>query len=384
MKTMAADVTPGVLFWARESAGCSREEIVAKIKQKKVTVETLRAWETGEKKPSYPQFEKPAGYYKRPLALFFLPEPPREEPLERKFRSLPGSYIDRLSSGIRLIVRMARVRQLNLMELHDETPPPGLGRLTALRAGRARGIPRLARAARELLGVPLDVQKEWGGAEIALKRWRDALESLGLWVFKDPFKGEDAYDGFYLADESFPVVYLNNGKSKARQIFTLFHELGHFLLSKGGICFRDDMERELEGSFNRDEVFCNAFAGEFLVPAADLELSRMPGDEEIRRHADAYKVSREVILRKCLDKGLIGWQGYNQRKENRAENFKKRTGGGNPYLNRKAYLGTKYLELAFSKYYQKNISEFQLADYLGVKADGIPGMEAVMYQGRDG
>jgi len=42
------------------------------------------------------------------------------------------------------------------------------------------------------------------------------------------------------------------------------------------------------------------------------------------------------------------------------------------------YLSQKYLELAFSHFYQKRISDSQLADYLGVKARNLSGMENIM------
>ena len=40
------------------------------------------------------------------------------------------------------------------------------------------------------------------------------------------------------------------------------------------------------------------------------------------------------------------------------------------------YLGGRYIEQAFSKYYQHKISRAQLADFLGVKPRSIVGMEA--------
>ena len=44
----------------------------------------------------------------------------------------------------------------------------------------------------------------------------------------------------------------------------------------------------------------------------------------------------------------------------------------------KAYLGEKYIELAFSNYYKNHISFDQLADYLGVKTRNISGVEHLL------
>lgn len=392
MSKLVANINPKILSWARESAGFSVEEVVNKINQEKITFEVIKAWEEGTAKPSYPQFEKLAEYYKRPLALFYLPKPPEEKTLEEKFRSLPIQYIKKLPPKIRFIVRKARIRQLDLMELHNEMPPEETKKLKELKQivqYNQADVKQIARSVREFLGISLEKQKGWQDEDLALKKWRSRLEDLGLWIFKDAFRKQaQEYDGFYLTDDYFPIIYINNSKSKHRQIFTLFHELGHFLLSKGGICFRDDLELKLSGSFQKDEVFCNAFAGEFLVPEDDFSPTRMPDDEEIKNYAKEYKVSKEVILRKCKEKGLIDWDEYNRRKRNWAKTFNltktsygESKGGGDYYLNQRAYLGNKYLELVFSQYDQKNISEFQLADYLGVNVNSLSKLKAVMYQG---
>lgn len=393
MSKLAANITPRVLSWARESAGYSIEKIVGRFNQRKVTVDVIKAWEAGTARPSYPQFETLAKFYKRPLALFFLPEPPEEASLEEKFRSLPGQYMEQLPPRIRFLVRKARIRQLDLIELHDGILPEESRHLKELRqltlSGKYTDVERIARRAREILGITIREQKGWANVNHALKNWRRKLEELGIWIFKDTFKEppERTCDGFYLTDDYFPIIYINNSPPEQRQVFTLFHEFGHFLLSKGGLCFRDDLEQELNGIFQKDEVFCNAFAGEFLVPADSLHLTRrMPKDEEIEKYAKEYKVSKEVILRRCKDQGLIDWAGYNQRKKNWTDLYKRKEGrksgsGGNYYRTQRAYLGSKYMELVFSHYDQKKISESQLADYLGVKVKSLPKFEAGIYQG---
>ena len=44
---------------------------------------------------------------------------------------------------------------------------------------------------------------------------------------------------------------------------------------------------------------------------------------------------------------------------------------GNYYATKETYLGNKYISLAFKKYYQKQISLNQLADFLDVKPKSI-------------
>src|SRR3990167_5998012 len=111
--TQPIPVNPAILQWARKTAGLPIEEVVHKLNKKRVTAETLAAWERGEGAPTYPQLEMLAyEVYKRPLALFFFPDPPSEETPEQTFRTLPEYEINLMPSRIRFLTREAKVRQL--------------------------------------------------------------------------------------------------------------------------------------------------------------------------------------------------------------------------------------------------------------------------------
>ena len=117
-------VNPDMLKWARETAGLGVDDVVTKMKRKRVTAETVLSWENGEDSPSYAQLERIAyEIYKRPLALFFFPEPPQEETPKQSFRTLPDYAIERLPARLRFLIRKARVMQLNLAELYDNANP---------------------------------------------------------------------------------------------------------------------------------------------------------------------------------------------------------------------------------------------------------------------
>lgn len=293
MNSPSAIATPAVLRWARETAGYSVEEVAAKLGRKRVNGQSIREWEAGTARPSYAQLRDLADHYRRSLALFYLPKPPQEEMLEEKFSSLPGKYVRALPPAMRLMVRQARVMQLNVAELNDGMPAGKPASLMKCQVGSAEkpDIKNLARRVRKCLGITLEKQKGWQSDDIALRDWRACLVSCGIWVFTAPF-GNDDYEGFYLPDEHFPVIYLNHSRDRAGQIFTLFHELGHFLLAKGGMSFRGDMEKQLTGNFRQEEVFCNGFAGEFLVADDDFQAEIKEGgisDEQIREYANRYR-----------------------------------------------------------------------------------------------
>ncbi|HEC02207.1 MAG TPA: ImmA/IrrE family metallo-endopeptidase [Phycisphaerales bacterium] len=382
-------VNPDILQWARETSGLGIDAVVTKLKRKRITSETVTSWEEGTSSPTYVQLERLAyEVYKRPLALFFFPEPPEEDTPAESFRTLPQEEVSLLEPRLLYLVRQAKVMQENLRELFDGVNPAEKQVCSEIAIRSSDTISHVAKAVRAYFGAGLNKQYELTTNEKALKYWRTVLERHGVFVFKDAFRDEDC-SGFCLYDDIFPVIYVNNSQPKIRQIFTLFHELAHLLFKTGGVDLRhDDFIQGMSGSNRRIEVFCNKFAGEFLVPTDDVrpQLSgRTIDDSLVARLARKYSVSREVILRKCLDLKHISRPFYETKvrewNEDRLTRGKPRP-GGNPYYTKGVYLGSHYIETAFGKYYQGAISKPQLADYLGMKEAHVSTLESyVLHRG---
>ena len=367
-------VNPDMLRWARETGGFDIDAVVAKLKRKGITSETIASWEKGTGSPTYVQLERLAyEIYKRPLALFFFPEPPEEETPKESFRTLPQEEVDLLEPRLRYRVRQARVMHENLKELFDGVNPSKKQVCSDITIRRSDVVSDVARAVREYLGVGLNEQYALTTNYKALKYWRDVLERHGVFVFKDAFK-DDECSGFCLYDDVFPIIYINNSQPKIRQIFTLFHELAHLLFKTGGIDLsHDDYVQKMKGSNKRTGAFCNKFASEFLVPAEDFKpqiRNHTIDDNLLTRLAKKYSVSREIILRKCLELGYVNKTFYKVRVrkwKNERSGVVGSGSGGNYYLTRGAYLGEYYINAAFGKYYQGAISKALLAYYLGIK-----------------
>ena len=93
--------------------------------------------------------------------------------------------------------------------------------------------------------------------------------------------------------------------------------------------------------------------------------------------ATYFSVSREVIYRKFLDRGLIDAGEYAAAAREWASQMKpKESGSGNYYNSHHAYLGRRYIDLAFTRYYQQRFDEGQLAEYLNIKPKNLPVFEA--------
>jgi Zn-dependent peptidase ImmA (M78 family) len=375
-----------VLKWARESAGLSVDDVVCKVNRRTVSHATIIEWETGLSSPTYPQLEKLAyDIYKRPLAVFFFPEPPEEITPEQSFRTLPKYEIEHMPSKIKLLLRKAQAYQFNLYELYDGVNMADRKIMKNLSFDLSTSIIEMGKEVRTYLSVSLEDQASFGNPENAFKEWRKILEELGVFVFKDAFK-EDNFSGFCLYDEIFPIIYINNSKSFTRQIFTLFHELAHLLFKTGGIdTHLEDYINYLDGDNEKIEIICNSFAGEFLVPS-DSFISKTKNininEDNISLLANTYNVSREVILRKFLDQGRVEQEYYYAQVDLWKKRIisKKPKNGGNYYFTQGAYLGVKYIEKAFSQYYQERITTERLADYLGVKNKNLPGVESLVFK----
>jgi len=381
-------VNPDMLRWARKTGGFDIDDVVVKLKRKKITSETVASWEKGTASPTYVQMERLAyEIYKRPLALFFFPEPPEEETPAESFRTLPEKEIDLLGPRLLYLVRKAKVMQENLRELFNGDNPAKKQVCSDITIHSSDTISNVAKTVREYLGVGLNKQYSLTTNDKALKYWRDVLEKHGVFIFKDAFKDEEC-SGFCLYDDVFPLIYINNSQAKIRQIFTLFHELAHLLFKTGGIDLRhDDFVQRMRGPNKRIEVFCNKFAGEFLVPTEDIKpqiRNQTINNNLLVQLAKKYSVSREVILRKCLDLNQITKAFYEAKVNEWKEKLTSGSSGagGNSYYNKLVYLGSHYIETAFGKYYQGAISKTQLADYLGMKEAHVSTLEGyVLHRG---
>ena len=79
-KTSIVDVNPNVLQWAVNTAGWEKKELVKALNIREAIYD---GWIDGTTEPTIRQLKLLANKLKRPLAAFFLPEPPKEDPLPK-------------------------------------------------------------------------------------------------------------------------------------------------------------------------------------------------------------------------------------------------------------------------------------------------------------
>ncbi|MBW7942820.1 MAG: ImmA/IrrE family metallo-endopeptidase [Candidatus Kuenenia stuttgartiensis] len=369
-------INKDILVWARTSLGLSIADVAAKLKREEAEI---TAWESGVQSPTYIQLEKLAySVYKRPVAVFFFPDIPKEASPKTDFRTLPDTEIENLPAQIIKIYRKAKAFQYNLAELYEGQKPIDNSIIDTIRINENSNIAAVATEIRELLNVSIDEQFAWQSADAAFKAWRQKLEKLGIFIFKDAFK-DNSYSGFCLYNKLYPVIYVNNSMPDTRQIFTLFHELGHLLFHAGGIDFyTSEVTNRFLGNYLKIEKICNELAAKILVPDSFIDLHKGAFSERIiEGYAGQFSVSREVILRKYFDARVISKNDYEAfvKKWQKEQANKKQKSGGNYHLTQKAYLGENYINLAYRKYYQHKISDSQLSEYLNIKPKNILNFE---------
>jgi len=375
MVTRATAVNPAILRWARERALLSIEDVAASLKK---APEVVASWEAGEGVPTFGQLEKMAErLYKRPVALFFFPHPPEEEDPSSQFRTLPDFELDDISPDTSLAVREARSMQLGLREITGGSNPAEAKIFRDIRPRVTSSPAQAALDVRDYLGVEISTQLDWKDTVEAFKAWRSVVEDKGVFVFKRAFK-QGAVSGFCLDDDEFPVIYINNSTAHARQSFTLFHELAHVLLGFSSLT-KSDYPYMLSTTFvDEVEVWCNKFATQLLVPRQDFRESVASlgnPERELRSLAKRYRVSRQVVLRRLLDEGIVSRTEYRSIADELVKEFRslpKRGGdGGNYYYTQATYLGDAFLRLAFSRYHEGRYSLQHLAEYLNMKARNV-------------
>jgi len=375
-----------ILRSERKNLNYTKEEVAYAMKTK---VERIVSWEEGKDFPTYAQLERLAyKVYKRPIAVFFFPEPPAQDTPNKAFRTLPKFRLQELSPSFIKLFRWACMMRINLEELCEGKNPAQDKVFKDIQVISEVNINSLTDTVRTYLGVELGKQIRWQDSKKALSNWRSAVEEKGVFIFRQSFK-EKGISGFCLYDSEFPIIYINSSMPKTRQIFTIFHELAHLLFGTGGVDYRVDEYHLLPLSkVNKTEIFCNQFASAFLVPDRDFDGRRIGPtddgsiDDTVTVLANRYSVSREVILRKLRDRKLIDQKCYDTKTTSWREEFergrkreKEKETIINYYNVQKSYFSSRYLDLAFARYYKTEISEYQLADYLNIKVDRLSRLE---------
>ncbi|RXJ60690.1 XRE family transcriptional regulator [Candidatus Marinarcus aquaticus] len=364
---------PTILKWARERINYTEEDIAKKFSK---SVEDIQSWEKGESSPTYLQLERLAyEIYKKPLAVFFFPAPPTHVNINKSFRTIAEYEFLELEPKFKLLIDKAFSYQLNIKDLTNNINPSTGFILNNLSFNHKDSTLDMVESLRNFLDISINEQKDWKSTTKALESWTNKLEEVGIFVFKEAFKNEN-YSGFCLYDDNIPIIYINNSKSKSRQIFTLFHELAHLLFNTSGIDSKNYFDY-FQGPEEIIERHCNQFAGEFLIPTSSFEKDIQNlkiNDNTFNNLAKNYSVSKEAILRKYLNLKLVSTKYYEEKRQQwnheylELKKIRKQTGGPKPYHKANTYLSNTYKDLVIQNYLNNNLSIEQASNLFNIKS----------------
>src|SRR5690606_8871461 len=223
-----AEINPVVLRWARETAKYSIDEAASKIS---VSPEKLMAWESGETMPTIRQAQHLAKTYRRPFAILFLSEIPKDFQPLRDFRAIGSAP---LSTGSTFIIREIQQKQAWMSEINQdegESPAPFIGRFSI-----SDDPTTVSHDILQTLSIT-----PGNYASNPMSEWIDHAESNGIFIsrtsFVHPRLKLDAkeFQGFAIADPFAPFIFINSDDYDAPQLFTLVHELAHLWIDASGI-----------------------------------------------------------------------------------------------------------------------------------------------------
>ncbi len=273
-------------------------------------------WESGEALPTLAQARAMAKLYRRPFAVFFLAEPPRDfqVPLV-DFRGGEQSGTE-YSTSLRTLIRLTMMRQEWVREIIKQERRAPMRWVGSAR--QVRDVEALAKRVREQLVPSWSAIESLDSQAAAFQYWCGLVESQGVFVFQSggPLAVEtEEARGFALVDPFAPFVMVNGADSHAGRIFTLIHELVHLWVGASGVSDTAPI-RHARSADQRIEQFCNRVAAEALLPTAVfLKKWTSVGDSSDMQHrveavASRVRLSRDMVARRAVDAGKITWEAY--------------------------------------------------------------------------
>lgn len=375
-------VKPALLAWARESAHIPVEIAAQKAK---ISLEALIAWESGEGSPSIPQLRNLGQIYKRPIAVFFLSEPPITFDAQREFRKLKGIKSGKESTELLLALRQTTYQREVARELSgvlgESVQISALPEIHASQNAETAG-----EVIRKTLGISWETQISWGDSYKALKAWKTAIESLDVLTFQTGAVPLDEMRGVCIPDRPFPVILLNSKDAPHGRIFSLMHEFVHILLHASG-----HQTSRMEGMKSPEEqtleVAANRIAAAALLPEKPFLaiVKKYPGalqgdNDQLRLLSQKVKTSPETVLRRLVTLGQVRKVVYTSKRREWSEEYGSKPwyvkqGGGGPVPQKIQILsrdGQSFTRMVLEAYDRRLISSSSASDYLNAKPKHFP------------
>lgn len=384
MATQYALIDKDTLKLIRETRNVSFE-YAARIT--KYDSSKIMCWEDSQNvtRPTIRQAKDLARCYRIPFAgLYMIPQyvPVEKLPKILNKRKIWGA-IEEDNSALNLaIFDLLRLRKI-VLDTKAELGEP-IEHFTF--SGNLNDAVVLAGQLRKYLGISYEMQKATSSHRKLFLLVRSKVEQKGTMVAGFEKVELEVARGISLYFDDIPIIGVNDDDRPPAKTFSIIHELVHIFKRTSTMC------NEIN-SFSSDveEVFCNAVAGEFLVPALFLEKEpEVVNQNDIDDHAievisTRYSVSREVIIRRLLDLGYLQrpffeekMEQYKIEREKEKEEQKIASKNGQSTFRRSVPRdtfdknGSSVCESLYNGFNQGIYSQWDVSNFLGVKPIHIP------------
>ncbi len=385
-----AYITPKVLKWARESAKISEEAAASKIP---VSIERLKEWEDGTSQPTIRQAQTLAKAYKRPFALLFLPEIPKDfQPLQ-DYRKAGAKN---LSTSSIFIIREIQQKQSWIKEVNEENKEEKLSFV-----GKFSIADKAEIVANDILAT-LKIDPLRYKTENPIREWIEKTEANGIFISRTSFihsklkLDSEEIQGFAIADPYAPFIFINSDDWNSAQLFTLVHELAHIWIAETGLSNEIEADLKSKDKFHPVELFCNDVAANALMPLSymiTLDKVVFSNSKDIFKISKSLGVSSFSFLVRALNLNLIDAKLYQKlrkeadleyklflkREEEKKAKQKEREGGPNPYLLRLNKNSRLFTQIVLDAFRSGSVEPTQASFLLNTPINKFSSLESQLY-----
>ena len=382
MATLVKKVSPEVLRWARETAHMDVFDIPKSV----IVPEKLIRIEEGKEFPTLSQLQRLAKKYDRSLITLLGDSVPDRDYIKLPFfrKNNKINYDSALALFIRDIQRKQDWARNYLLSEGYEV-------LEFIRSVKLANDPeKTAKKIKERLDLPTFAN--YKNNDEYFKSIKSNLESNNIFVSitgsnkSNKSISLEESQGFAIADEFAPFIFVNTKNTTNAKIFTIIHEVVHLFLGESGISEDAIKFRKPQCKEDRIENFCNIVASEILMPkevfVKKFEDSKSPNLRELVTHLSKYFLVSELAICVRLWKlKLINYSTYEMTYSEIKEEIDKYlekmakkmkdSDGGNYYANMLSKNGNLLSQLAFFAYKENKILGTDLYDVLNVKLDNL-------------
>jgi Zn-dependent peptidase ImmA (M78 family) len=207
--------------------------------------------------------------------------------------------------------------------------------------------------------------------------------------------------GFAIADNFAPFVFVNSDDWNAPQLFTLVHELAHIWIAVTGISNGIEPEIANRDKFNPIELFCNEVAANALIPSEiilNIDRGVFKNSQEIFKIAKNLGISSFAFLVRALNLQLVSNSEYNALKRQAEIDYqaflkreaekkaafklkqKDKPGGPNPYLLRLNKNSRLFTQVVLDALRSGFVQPTQASFLLGTPSNNFHKLEAQIYK----